>query len=1255
MNYPSIRIEGSILSPDLFDRLERDDLPGQKPLDFGLDSGTKVKEEIARAWADAQDYWRIFQRKVDAIKTNSPATTETRQQWMVPLLGLLGYQLDYQAKGAEHNGKIYPISHRAINRGDAPVHIIGYREPAGLDRKPEVSNVRMSAHALIQEYINLNDQLYALVTNGRILRLLRDSSRLIKLSYLEFDLDRIFTDGLFADFAILYRLLHATRLPYSNETAKDSWIERYHQDSLDSGSRIRAGLSAAVEQAIKDFANGFLGHPANQHLRDQITKGDLKADKYYKELLRLIYRLLFLMVIEERDLVFPQSATAKQRGSYRLYYSLQRLRRLSELRYLSDPRKHDSWLALLSTFRLFEADGPGDKLGVAPLAGDLFSYHAIPHLAQCTLGNDVLLGCIRALNVYENPDNHHLIRVNYAALNVEEFGSVYESLLEYKPAFRPQGKDIEFAFEQGDERAATGSHYTPDDLVQPLIKHSLDFLIAERMKAPNPESALLDLRVADIACGSGHILLAAARRIATELAVVRTGEEQPSPTAYRAAIRDVIRTCIYGVDLNPLAVELCKVALWLEAHNPGQPLNFLDHHIKCGNAIVGFVRQDELDKGVPTEAFATMPGDDKDLAAKWRNANKKDREDIRQMSLAPANQQRLAGRLTRWNELSSLPERTPAEIEAKKRRFNSFMEGSDAVLLIQLAAIPITQFYVPKTPDNDSYLITDSQFRRYWTDGLAPYVEGMAMALATSIEKRFFHWFLEFPDIIARGGFDCILGNPPYLGGQALSGTYGYSFCGYVKWEYTPTGLSDLVVFFLRRIFALLKPGGFTGFITTNSIKDGDIRKDGLEQVIAQGAEINMAVRGIKWPGRANLVVSLVALRRGPWVGKRVLDGKEVMAIGAFLDSELDQNQPAAIGNEERRLLIGTHYFGDGFVISASEARRIRDCDPDGEAILAPLLNGDELNNIPDQQSGRWIICFWDWPQERAAQHAAAYELVQSLVRPARQLAKEPRLRDKWWQFKRPYTELHAKTKSLQRAFAVALTTKHLSFSAIPSNVICTHALAVLTTDRWDLYAVVQSTFHEVWARKYSGALETRLRYSPSDCFETFAFPEDLWQTANPGLAVVGARYHEHRKSLMLSLWIGLTDIYNLFHARDLTSAKVAKVSKKSAEEAALGYEGLLELRRLHVELDIAIRDAYGWQNLPLDHEFYEVETLAENDRVRYTISPAARKEVLRRLLVLNQARAEAEKANGEPVKPKRGKKAQTPGPEYVEMFTEET
>ena len=378
---------------------------------------------------------------------------------MVPLLGLLGYQLEYQAKAVELNGKTYAISHRVFNRGNTPLHIIGYREAAGLDRKPERTHIgapRMSAHALVQEYLNLHDELYGLVTNGRMLRLLRDSSRLIKLTYLEFDLDRIFTDGLFADFAVLYRLLHATRLPVSHESAADSLIERYHQDSLDSGARIREGLSRAVEQAIRDFANGFLQHPHNDALRSQINTGKLTAEAYYSYLLHLIYRLLFLMVIEERGLVYPSNAQARHREIYQQYYSLQRLRRLAEKRHLADQRHHDLWLSLLATFKLFESDSTAPKLGLAPLAGDLFNPHAIDILGQSSLGNDVLLGCFKRLSLYQHPDNGQTLRVNYAALNVEEFGSVYEGLLEYQPVFVMASSDWSGEWWDGEWGAASG-------------------------------------------------------------------------------------------------------------------------------------------------------------------------------------------------------------------------------------------------------------------------------------------------------------------------------------------------------------------------------------------------------------------------------------------------------------------------------------------------------------------------------------------------------------------------------------------------------------------------------------------------------------------------------------------------------------------------------------------------------------------------------------------------------------------------------
>jgi hypothetical protein len=1263
VNYPSIRIEGAILSPDIIDRLE--ELPGQKPADFGLDSGTKVKDEIARAWADAQDYWRIFQRKLDTLKPDATGTTETRNLWIVPLLGLLKYDLEFQKAGTEINGKNYAISHRVTNRGQTPLHIVGIRDPAGLDRKPANATLRMSAHAVVQEFLNLDEQLYGLVTNGRMLRLLRDSSRLIKQSYLEFDLERLFTDGLFADFAILYRLLHATRLPLSAESAAESLIERYHQDSLDSGARIREGLSAAVENAILTFGNGFIAHPDNENLRQLLASGQLTADDYYKSLLRLIYRLLFLMVIEERGLVFPAKATQKQRDIYTRSYSVARLRGLAEKRYLADKRQNDLWLALLSTFRLFEAGGPGEKLGLKPLAGDLFDSEALGELERCHLSNDALLACLRSLGLYQHPTSKQLIRVNYAALNVEEFGSVYEGLLEYEPAVDTASVPPSFSFKRGDERSATGSHYTPDDLVQPLIKHSLDHLIADRLAKPDPEKELLDLRVADIACGSGHILLAAARRIATELAIVRTGEEQPSPTAYRTALRDTIRTCIYGVDLNPLAVELCKVALWLEAHNPGEPLNFLDHRIKCGNAIVGYVRREEVDAGVPDEAFAKLAADDPEVAKKIRARNKSERKsrDQKKFAFTKDRQGQIDAILDKWKTIAAMPERVPGEIDAKKDAFNTFMSSGAAFVLKQIASIPIAQFYLPRTPENEQKIITDEAFREYWSGNLSPQGQAPAAAVGVAANKRFFHWFLEFPEIVQRGGFDCILGNPPYLGRKHLSGTFGYSFCEYVQWAFHPTGLSELLVFFLRRIFTLLRPQGVTAFITTNSIKDGDIRKDGLDQVLSAGGIINMAVRSIRWPGKANLVVSLLAICKGDNRWPRSLDGRPTSNINAMLDAEESQRPPESLTDSSGRIYQGSIFLGDGFLLDDRLATEMLQADAGNANVITPVINGQELNGDPRQSPGRKIICFRDWPESKARQYAMPFARVETLVKPVRAKDKMRSRRELWWQFGALAPALYAGIQGRPHCFVAVWVTKFLSFSAQPTDIVFTNSCYVLTTDRWDIFAAVHSSLHEVWARKYSGSLETRLRYSPSDCFETFAFPEGLWQTPSSGLADIGSRYHEHRRQLMLSLWLGLTDVYNLFHSRELDADLAKHIASRAKKDpaglsipeehraGALAFTldaaraGIVELRRLHVELDVCVRDAYGWHDLPLEHDFYGVETLPENDRVRYTISPAARKELLKRLLAENHRRAAAESAATTPPKPKPARKRQSQTP----------
>ena len=576
-----------------------------------------------------------------------------------------------------------------------------------------------------------------------------------------------------------------------------------------------------------------------------------------------------------------------------------------------------------------------------------------------------------------------------------------------------------------------------------------------------------------------------------------------------------------------------------------------------------------------------------------------------------------------WKSLSALPEKTPAQIEVKKERFSLFSRGKQAGFLRAIADIPVSQFYIPKIPAKKTRLVTDGDFSNYWLGNQFPEGEGIEDARAMGQEKRLFHWFLEFPEIMDRGGFDCILGNPPYRGGQALSGTYGHAFCECMKWLYKPTGLSELVVYFLRRIHGLLRDGGFTSIITTNSIVDGDVRKDGLHQVVSSGSQVIMAVRGMKWPGAANLVVSLLAIHKGKWVGLKMLDNRTVSRINTFFEEGDELPEPSTLAENHKRVFQGSIFLGDGFLLTHQDAARLRASDPRNAEVIMPIINGKEINNEPNQAPGREIINFRNWPIERAQEYLEPFSIVEENVKPFRATQNRKRNREIWWVYAEHRPGLTQAIRNLSRCFVAAATTKHLNFSSMPTNYVYSHALYVFTTDRWDLFAVVQSTLHEVWARKYSGSLETRLRYSPSDCFDTCAFPAGLWQTANLALSEIAQRYHAHRKMLMQTLWLGLTKIYNLFHDRDLSIETVARVSKKDAETAATCFKALLELRRLQVSLDIAVRDAYGWQDLDLEHDFHEVETLPENDRVRFTIGPAARHEVLKRLLAENHARDE--------------------------------
>lgn len=1227
MTFPSIRIEGTILSGELLAKLDAADTLGQRPADFGFDSQAKLKDEIVRSWTAAQAFYKAFQHKLEGVKEGTAATSETRNQWIIPLLGLLGYaELEFQSQPELVSDKPFRLSHRLRSHGGFAVHIVGARE--SLDKRPAAgSGARYSPHAHLQEYLNLTEHLYAVVTNGRLLRLLRDSTRLVRLSYVEFDLDRMFGEDLFADFAVFYRLLHVSRLPKTSGQSPDSLLEHYHQDSLASGERIRDGLSGAVKESILLFADGFLNHPKNDALR-QLAATDAEFPAHlYQQLLRLVYRLLFLMVIEERDLVYAAGTDTRRRNLYYVHYSLARLRRVAEKRHLADGRHHDCWDALRANFRLFDETAAGRPLGIEPLGGDLFDSGALGPLANATLDNDTLLACLRNLTLFCNPDTGNLIRVNYAALNVEEFGSVYQGLLEFEPQVTHANNRLMFSFVKGDERSRTGSHYTPDELVQPLIKHSLDHLIADKLKEKDKEKALLTLRVADIACGSGHILLAAARRIGTELAVLRSGDDQPSPAAFREAVRDVIRHCIYGMDLNPLAVELCKVALWLEAHVPGWPLSFLDHRIHCGNAIVGLAHRAELQRGIPDEAFKTLPGDDKDLTAALRKQNKEERKGQTSLNFAGRVETDIRELDEAYQRFDRMPERSAADYYTRRTEYEKFRDNILLRNLRLLADAQVAQFYLPKTPENRGKHVTHDAFSR-WMEGLNPTGPGIAAAMTVAHRKRFGHWFIEFWDVVDSGGFDLIIGNPPYLGGQALSGSYGHAFCEWVKWEYAPIGLSDLVIFFLRRIYDLLRPGGFTALITTNSIKDGDNRRDGLDWLVAKGGVINMAVRGMKWPGQAKVVVSLLTIHRGPWSGKHSLDGKEVPTINSFFEDSANVGEPVKLVVNEDEIFQGVIFLGDGFLLTTDEAERMCRNNPRCREVVFSVINGQELNNQPDQSSERRIINFFDWPLSKASDFGEAFERIRDVVKPVREKDNRALYRERWWQYGEPRRKLTANLLKLKHCFGTSRVTKYLNFSACSADLVFSNNVYVFTTERWDKYAIVQSTLHEVWARKYSMSLKQDLQYSPTDCFHTFAFPCDpAHETA---LAAIGETYHEHRRALMRDLWLGLTDLYNLFHDPDLTPALVTEsLGDRATITGDEGFTRLLRLRDLHRELDQIVLTAYRWHTasdfgppLALGHNFHAVEFLPENDRTRYTIHPDARRELLTRLLKLNHTRA---------------------------------
>ncbi|ENO94811.1 type II DNA modification enzyme [Thauera sp. 28] len=765
--FAALSIEGALLAPDFLNKVAHLDAKSdQNETDYDIPRGLKLRDEVGRYWKIAQNLWQDFSARRERSDVDSHAVTV--RDFLEPFWRqVLGFADMRPVGQVSLDERIFPIGFAA---GEGRVPLVFAAHDQGLD-KPSTRHGdgvrRRSPFLLAQEYLNASsDCLWAVVSNGLKLRILRDNPSLTRPAYIEADLEAIFNEGLYPDFTALWLLAHASRFGKVGAEPADCALERWRNTAQEDGIRARDRLRVGVTEALRALGTGFLAHKDNAELRRRIEAGELGTQAYFEQLLRLIYRFIFLATIEDRELVFAPDATPEARERYRAGYSLTRLRQLAARRRSYD-RHADLWQVLGITF---DGLGRGQPALGLPALGGLFEAAQCPDLDAALIENQALLSALFSLCFFR--DGAALSRVNYRDMDSEELGSVYESLLELVPQLTLAGGARKFGFigdeeegsTKGNARKLTGSYYTPDSLVQELIKSALEPVIARTLAEhpQEPVKALLALTVCDPACGSGHFLLAAARRIADEVALLRAPEGNPTQQDFRHALRDVVAHCIYGVDKNPMAVELARTALWLEAYTPDRPLTFLDAHLRCGDALLGVLDESILQDGIPDKAFNALSGDHKEVVKRIKKAN---RDAVKGIAKAKEKSSRMLsldlGENIDAAAFEALPDDTLEALQAK-RAAHAALEASIAASKARLAAdIFVAAFVLPKSAETEARVPT-SQDLWLVLNGDAPRPGIADSAHAAAHAAQAFHWWQAFPQVKARGGFDVLLGNPPW-------------------------------------------------------------------------------------------------------------------------------------------------------------------------------------------------------------------------------------------------------------------------------------------------------------------------------------------------------------------------------------------------------------------------------------------------------------------------------------------------------------
>lgn len=764
-----------------------------KDKSFGADV-KKVDEIIATTFEKLRERWEEHRTQIIENKLDN---TELRNKWILPLLKALDYQPVFVPSNIKsESGTEYHIPYKGWDSEYAPViHMVHSAQDFDSKDKHSRTHSNKSPQDCLQQYLNTSHHQWAILANGKKLRLLRDFYHSITKGFLEFDLESIFETANTEQFRVFYRIAHRSRIENQyqgeQETEYDEegnpievedncLLESFHKKSRETGVKVGNKLRDQVIEAIEKLGNGF----AENLNPDEFQNGKVKA--FYGEILNIIYRLLFLMFAEQKGWLPVRNSI------YARTYSLNALRERAERGNYSHDEEHDLWEGLKITFQLV-AKGYTFKNGdtINAFGGQLFSDKKIATIKELSLKNKYLLDAIFRLSYFklDNLSN----RINYANLAIDELGSVYESLLDYEPKIAKDAFELvisesgegekkkrktrkiakgEFYLDpRGTDRKTTGSYYTDSRLVAQLIESALVPVVQNALKdkttQAEKEAALLDLKVADIACGSGAFICAALEKLGEELALIRMGEEErPTEDQLREAKRDVLLHCIYGVDLNPMAIELAKFSLWITASLPDLPLTFLDHKLKCGNSLIG-ATPDLIKKGIPEEAYKPVGNDNPAVCTELKKRIRKQLESLNRVNEPQAQyglqfDRNQTDELLRLREaLNNRKQEDSSDVEEAEEEYRKLEKMERQFKDWLMADVWTAAFFIEKT-ETDLNLYPTNVTLEQLRENEKVNEALIERVLKIADQYHFFHYHLEFPEVFEKGGFDCLLGNPPW-------------------------------------------------------------------------------------------------------------------------------------------------------------------------------------------------------------------------------------------------------------------------------------------------------------------------------------------------------------------------------------------------------------------------------------------------------------------------------------------------------------